>query len=235
MTAANTTATSNSTANWKAIAAVVLLKCAVLTWIIVDHARHLANGREIILDVVPVDPRSLFRGDYVILSTDAHSVPIEKLKSQPAPGTRDVFVVLTRAGAPANGTATTGSATNGSSTNGWRLKEAHGSMPAIAADEVVMRGRLIEMPASKRPGRIRYGIESYFVPEGKGREIERIIARVGPNGRRNGAPGSSPGGTATTETETNRVAVSVALDANGKAAIKALLIDGKPVYADPLL
>jgi uncharacterized membrane-anchored protein len=230
MTAADTIATPSVTANWKAIAAVVLLKCAVLTWIIVDHARHLANGREIVLDVVPVDPRSLFRGDYVILSTDAHSVPIEKLKSQPAPGTRDVFVVLTRAGAPANGTAT-----NGSSTNGWRLKEAHGSMPAIAADEVVMRGRLIEMPASKRPGRIRYGIESYFVPEGKGRKIERIIARVGPNGRRNGPPGSGPAGAPAGETETNRVAVSIALDANGKAAIKALLIDGKPVYADPLL
>ena len=56
---------------------------------------------------------------------------------------------------------------------------------------------------------IKYGLESYFVPEGEGRKLEdarnqqklRIVAAVLPSGR---------------------------------AAIKRLLLDGEPVYEEPL-
>jgi uncharacterized membrane-anchored protein len=56
---------------------------------------------------------------------------------------------------------------------------------------------------------IKYGIESYFVPQGEGREIEQA--------RNQG-----------------KVSVVAAVTPSGRAAIKRLLIDGKPVYDEPL-
>jgi uncharacterized membrane-anchored protein len=56
---------------------------------------------------------------------------------------------------------------------------------------------------------IGYGIEQFFVPEGEGREIEK--------GRNEG-----------------KVAVIAAVTPAGRAAIKRLLLDGKPVYDEPM-
>jgi uncharacterized membrane-anchored protein len=55
---------------------------------------------------------------------------------------------------------------------------------------------------------VSYGIERYFVPQGEGREIEQT--------RNQG-----------------KVAVVAAITADGRAAIKRLLLDGKPVYDEP--
>jgi len=57
--------------------------------------------------------------------------------------------------------------------------------------------------------RIKYGLERYFVPQGEGREIEHA--------RNQG-----------------KVSVVAAVTASGRAAIKRLLLDGKPVYEEPL-
>ncbi len=56
---------------------------------------------------------------------------------------------------------------------------------------------------------VRYGIERYFVPEGEGLEIERARDK-------------------------RRVAIVAAVIPSGRAAIKRLQIDGKPVYQEPL-
>jgi uncharacterized membrane-anchored protein len=57
--------------------------------------------------------------------------------------------------------------------------------------------------------RVRYGIERYFVPEGEGLEIERARDK-------------------------RRVTIVAAVAPSGRAAIKRLQIDGKPVYQEPL-
>ena len=57
--------------------------------------------------------------------------------------------------------------------------------------------------------RITYGIEQYFVPEGEGREIE--------SARNQG-----------------KVSIVAAVTPAGRAAIKRLLLDGKPVYDEPM-
>lgn len=56
---------------------------------------------------------------------------------------------------------------------------------------------------------IRYGIERYFVPQGEGLMIEDARNH-------------------------NKVAIVAAVMPDGRAAIKRLLIDGKPVYDEPL-
>lgn len=57
--------------------------------------------------------------------------------------------------------------------------------------------------------RVEYGIERYYVPEGEGKPIEE--ARNGGN-----------------------VAIAVRISPEGSAQIRSLLVDGKPVYDEPL-
>jgi uncharacterized membrane-anchored protein len=54
---------------------------------------------------------------------------------------------------------------------------------------------------------VRYGLESYFVPEGEGKIIEL--------------------------TDKSRLEIVAAVAPSGQSAIKRLLIDGKPVYDEP--
>ncbi|OCJ12221.1 hypothetical protein A6U86_04085 [Rhizobium sp. AC27/96] len=56
---------------------------------------------------------------------------------------------------------------------------------------------------------VDYGIERYYVPEGQGHDIE---------GARN----------------ESRVAIAARISSDGAAHIRALLLDGKPVYEEPL-
>ncbi|MFS8146830.1 hypothetical protein ATY78_15450 [Rhizobium sp. R635] len=57
--------------------------------------------------------------------------------------------------------------------------------------------------------RVEYGIERYYVPEGEGKPIEEA--------RNDG-----------------NVAISVRVSPSGGAQIRSLLVDGKPVYEEPL-
>ncbi|MGO7989324.1 GDYXXLXY domain-containing protein [Rhizobium leguminosarum] len=57
--------------------------------------------------------------------------------------------------------------------------------------------------------RVEYGIERYYVPEGEGKPIEEA--------RNDG-----------------NVAIAVRVSADGSAQIRSLLVDGKPVYDEPL-
>jgi uncharacterized membrane-anchored protein len=56
---------------------------------------------------------------------------------------------------------------------------------------------------------VNYGIEQFFVPEGQGRELEKARNE-------------------------SRIAVVAAVTPTGRAAIKRLLLDGTPVYDEPL-
>lgn len=87
---------------------------------------------------------------------------------------------------------------------------------AVVAPEKLIRGRVIGGTRCGPDNRrfcanlqIRYGIEQYFVPQGEGREIETLRNR-------------------------RKVTVIAAVTPSGRAAIKRLLVDGKPVYEEPL-
>jgi hypothetical protein len=86
----------------------------------------------------------------------------------------------------------------------------------VDKDEVLIRGRVVGGTGCGVGNRsfcdqlgIKYGIESYFVPEGEGREIE--------SARNEG-----------------KVSIVAAVTPSGRAAIKRLLLDGKPVYDEPM-
>lgn len=123
----------------------VMFQVAVLLGLVVMASRPLvaSGSRVVLLHVVPVDPRDLFRGDYVTLSYD-----LSRVDSTLTPG-QTVYVELVaepdgrhyRAG----GRTTT--------------DPNHG--PGVWLRGTVMR-----------PGFAEFGLEKFFVPEGQGRDYE---------------------------------------------------------------
>lgn len=142
----------------------------------------LRTGQDVLLKTMPVDPRDLFRGDYVVLLYDISridpvSVVVEKtdLKS----GDK-VYVGLDIRGKYAVAT------------------NIYTSPPK---DGLYIKGALRDVSANRF--NVEYGIESYFVPEGAGKVIERQRGK--------------------------NVDVKVSIDKSGNSLIKALLIDGQEV------
>lgn len=188
---------------WRVLAAMLLLVLGLLA-LVESRARILRSGTEVRLRTAPVDPRDLFRGDYVVLSYVIGTV-------NPGPGEarksfqrgEPVFVTLGRDG---EGFA--------------RPIGVSKTRPVVSGTDVVIAGRVLstagcavdeagvtDCAAGRDRLRIAYGLESYFVPQGSGRAIET--------------------------TERARIEVVAAVSGSGEAAIKRLLIDGKLVHAEP--
>lgn len=134
----------------------------------------LSQGTEVNLKIVPVDPRDLFRGDYVILryeistlSKNLYMDPMEISEGQ------TVFVQLAEK-------------------DGYHIARRINRIEPEYG--IYLRGKIKRITSSNM--RIEYGIESYFVPEGTGRDLEREM--------RGGA-------------------VKVAIDRKGNAVIKELI------------
>lgn len=187
---------------WRAIAAVLLLGLALLA-LVEQRARILRGGAEVRLKTVPVDPRDLFRGDYVVLAYPISTVEAGQDGTQPYRRGETVFVTL---GRDEQGFA--------------RATGVSRDWPKNSNDAVVIAGRVtatggcatnadgaFDCSGNRNRLRIAYGLESYFVPQGEGKAIET--------------------------TEKARIEVVAGVSASGEAAIKRLLIDGKPVYAEP--
>ncbi len=152
------------------------------------------------LEVIPVDPRDLFRGDYVILGYD-----ISRYKLPPGstpPQKNDPFyVTLRKAG------------------DNWQAVAGAAEPPAqVGPDEVVIKGRVEYATVPAPPDQqkepvvvsLHYGIESFFVPEGTGRELEQLVGK-------------------------KKISALIAVDSAGQAAIKGLMSEGQRVYDEPLL
>ena len=139
------------------LALVVVLQTAALMGMVAVKHRTLITGKPILLETEPIDPRSLFRGDYVILN-----YAISRLENAEVEGDEnferhdDIYVVL-REGEKF-----------------WEPVSMHREMPAHGPDSVVIRGEVKwGGGASGNRINVRYGIENYFVPEGEGMALER--------------------------------------------------------------
>lgn len=197
--------------------AVAAFQTAAIGWMVWDRIQLLRTGREVVLPIVPVDPRSLFRGDYVILSYDAQNVPGQFVTDELKKARPAVFYVTWEkrgdAWQPAGITtevlppAADRLSVKARTRHGWWTTRPPRPVPPATVGAVA--------PASpvSQPEPVllvRYGIESYFVAEGKGRGLEKTARE-------------------------RKLAAVIAVDARGNAAIKGLEIDGKRVYDEPLL
>lgn len=182
---------------WGAVGVVALVQSVVLGFMVWDRIELLKHGREVLLPILPIDPRSLFRGDYVRLTYNVTRVSGRLIEAR-LRGSAAVYVTVAR-GADGEWTA---------------INAGPNHAGAGGADVIVLKGRLerggsFELLPSGHDAVVHYGIESYFVPEGKGRELEALA-------------------------QDKKLAAVVAVDTRGNAAIKGLMIDGKIAYEEPL-
>ena len=235
---------------------LVLIQIILLTGIIGYREYWISAGERILLKTVPVDPRDIFRGDYVQLTYEISNIDLDSI------GIKDSFrrnekayVVLeqdtenTYKAISVNKTMPDGKrfiqgrVRYETQVSHWdvTLKEDNGNLRNIAprwffgfkkgdriifcidqTDNVIqfykdampdygcpagstITGIVEDVKETKsRQLNVEYGIESYFVEEGKGRAIES--AR---NAR--------------------KVTVEVSIRKDGKGIISALLIDGKVI------
>jgi uncharacterized membrane-anchored protein len=179
-----------------ALAIVALAQTGVLASMVVDRVRLIKTGREITLPIIPVDPRDLFRGEFVRLGYDVARVPVSLLEG-PAPRQNDAFyVVLEKKG------------------DVWAPVKVTRDWPKeTSPDRIVLKGRTafnwVTWTGRDSVHQVRYGIESYFVPQGQGRRLEDLARE-------------------------KRMAALVAVDGGGNAALKGLIIDGVLQYEEPL-
>lgn len=180
--------------------AAILLQCGLLVVMVADRMQILRDGREVTLQTQPVDPRDLLRGDYVVLRYDISQVQAGALAGQPAAERNPVMFV--KLAPNANGL--------------YEAVSVHAEPVAVTAPELLIRGRVTHYGGfCGSPRRtfcdtllIKYGLESYFVPEGEGKKLEQARNQ-------------------------QKLRVVAAVLPSGRAAIKRLLLDGEPVYEEP--
>lgn len=187
---------------WLAVAAVAAVQTIALAWMVWSRVSLLSHGREIVMKVVPVDPRDLFRGEYVVLGYDG----LTPLKPE-----------LSRGGAerdPLYPGAAIYVTLQPDAEKGWVPIAYQASYPgAIEPGHAVLKGFVIDRWSAEGPGQpvsVRYGIESYFVPEGEGLKLEQLVRE-------------------------RKIEAVIALGSDGTAALKGLLSDGKPISTQPAL
>jgi len=145
----------------------------------------LQTGDELLLKTTPVDPRDLFRGDYVILRYDISAINTDSLSFKGSDFEKEnkVYVILN-----------IDDDKIGSLADISKKKPDNGIF--IEGTVKTIYDNILD---------VEYGIESYFVPEGEGREIERNLGKI---------------------------YTKVVVDDFGNAVIKSLVLGGKDIDLD---
>ncbi|MCL2156281.1 MAG: GDYXXLXY domain-containing protein [Leptospirales bacterium] len=179
---------------------IVAAQLFVLVFMIAKQELLLANGAKVLLKCEPVDPHSLFSGDYVILNYDISRIGWDIISKSNLEGVysidddiyslyslegKDIYVALK-----------------------LRPNDMHYHIAAISdnLDELkqnhstIIRGRIEEIGSNGM--RVKYGVESYYVPQGEGKKIENRLSSV---------------------------SIEVSISDNGDSAISKLFIENQEV------
>jgi uncharacterized membrane-anchored protein len=189
------------------IVLIVVIQTVLLLAMIGMKQWTLTTGTPILLETQPIDPRSLFRGDYVRLSYSVSDLKISELDGDSVFTHHDRIYVALQAGEKY-----------------WQPVSIHHDRPAAPPDGVVLKGEVTSINRrrwnrdrkSSTEGdslTVRYGIENYFVPEGEGRELERRFDEQG---------------------KAREIDIRVAVDRFGNAGIKEILVNGETQYVETL-
>lgn len=141
----------------------------------------LSTGTKVLLKTVPVDPRDILRGDYVILNYEISRLNLDNIPSDFTNLSQRsrIFLILEK------------------KDKYWFAKEIRKDKPK--KDMIFIKGKVKKINGKEIF--VAYGIESYFVPEGKGREIEKLRGKS--------------------------LSVEVSIDSFGNAIIDKLFVNGK--------
>lgn len=125
----------------------VALQVLILLAVTASKVAVLAGGTEVFLKIMPVDPRSPFRGDYLTFRYEISDIDKIKFNANPAYGDT-VYVPLERNGV------------------------YHEAGSPVSKDRKDLKGRLfIKAKVTRVYGEkigLSYGIEQYYIPENSG-------------------------------------------------------------------
>lgn len=135
------------------------VQTAALGYMIESRASILRSGRDVLLKTVPVDPRDLLRGDYVILSYDISRLQPELFKGGLPTQSGEVMLYVRLEKQP---------------DGFWTATEASFQPLPVTGDSVVLHSLPFSYypSPSPLPMTVDYGIERFYVPEGEGRTLE---------------------------------------------------------------
>ena len=138
------------------------LQTAVLGYMVESRASILRSGADIRLKTLPVDPRDLLRGDYVILSYPISTIP-KAIVTGEAPRASGRMRLSVRLKPGADGL--------------WTASEARFGDLAPEEGSVILRTLPFDYYSAGDGGLpetlfVSYGLERYYVPEGEGRVLE---------------------------------------------------------------
>lgn len=134
----------------KILLGTFLMQLIVLSYMVYKPAKTLLSGESILVHVVPVDPRDLFRGDYVILSYEMSRVPDGKFETDRYENNgKPIYVTLEK----------------DEDKKHWK--------PTDYSDKEPTGKKFIRGTLNWR--QITYGIESYYLQEGTGKAYEEAV------------------------------------------------------------
>ena len=139
------------------LGAAIAFQLVVLAGMVVNAAMPLWTGTEIRVRTMPVDPRSIFRGNYARLAYEFGTLPEDTLPE--VEGLRKGEVVYVRL------------------ERGENDEYAFaGASLAPPAEGIFLRGRLVRNHSLYR---VRYGIEAFFAPKEKALKLEKDLRNGG--------------------------------------------------------
>ena len=141
---------------------VVILQLCVLAFMAGKQEYILASGEKILLKCEPVDPRSLFSGDYVILSYEITHVDLAKIAVKPGEDRsfdygEMIYVALEKV----------------PDARFWKASAVSRDIAWLKSRyKTVIMGRIYQYY------NIKFGLEDYFVPQNEGKVIEQDLNNV---------------------------------------------------------
>ena len=139
----------------RVILALVIAQTLILGWLISARVHILRSPDIVTLQSEPVDPRDLFRGDYVTLTYGISSLSLTNINGDMSWKQGDIAYVEL---APIK--------------NNWQAVAAFHDHAVPAPGNKIIKGHITHLDKIRNVAQIDYGIEQYFVPEGEGRTLE---------------------------------------------------------------
>lgn len=144
--------------NKKGFLLIVILWIMIIFIFIFFNEYTLRQGKTILLKTEPIDPRDLLRGDYVVLQYEISTIDLKTIEFiSPLEEGDTVYIGLKRDG------------------KYYKPLLLNKTISETKNGIIYIRGRVFQKTDSVIV--VMYGIENYYVPEGKGREIEKFVGK----------------------------------------------------------
>ena len=149
------------------IVLIIVIQSLLLVFMIVNRQMILSSDNIVVLETRPIDPRSLFRGDYVRLNYEINTLQLHELSGDRSYRINDtIYVVLEKKG------------------EYWGATATYLEIPKLLDGQFIIQG-VVKRVNNRHWNNenttfsditslsVNYGIENYFVPEGEGLKLER--------------------------------------------------------------